>query len=382
MQRFYFDHNATTPLAPEVLETLASCLGQVYGNASSIHHFGQAAKQKLEAARRQVAVWIHANAAEVVFTSGGTEADNAALRGVLAAQPGKRHLVISTVEHHAIFETADQLEHEGTAVTRVGVDHDGRLDLDALRRALRDDTALVSIMLANNETGVLGPLCEVCEIARARGVPVHTDAVNALGKTPVRVDELGVNLLSLSSHKIYGPKGVGALYIRTGTPFQKWQIGGAQERNRRGGTLNAPGIVGLGMACRILHEQDPAVNERIRILRDRLEAELTQRVPRVRLIARGTPRLPNTTCACFEGLVGASIVMLLSDLNICVSGGAACAAGAVEPSHVLKAMHVEPHVAAGQIRVSLGRNNTDADVDRLLEALPSVLEQADPSPPA
>ncbi len=378
----YLDNNATTRPDERVVAAMLPLLTERYGNPSSAHFFGAQVAAEIEQARRHVAALLGARDGELVFTSGGTEADNAALRGVLAAQPGKRHLVISTVEHHAIFETADQLEHEGTAVTRVGVDHDGRLDLDALRRALRDDTALVSIMLANNETGVLGPLCEVCEIARARGVPVHTDAVNALGKTPVRVDELGVNLLSLSSHKIYGPKGVGALYIRTGTPFQKWQIGGAQERNRRGGTLNAPGIVGLGMACRILHEQDPAVNERIRILRDRLEAELTQRVPRVRLIARGTPRLPNTTCACFEGLVGASIVMLLSDLNICVSGGAACAAGAVEPSHVLKAMHVEPHVAAGQIRVSLGRNNTDADVDRLLEALPSVLEQADPSPPA
>lgn len=372
----YLDNNATTQPDPRVVTAMTRMLTDDWGNPSSGHHVGARAAVHVEEARRHVAQLIGASPADIVFTSGGTEADNAALRGVLSALPGKRHLVISAVEHHAVIETAEQLAHEGVDVTHVEVDGDGRLDLEDLESAICDDTALISIMLANNETGVIFPIRQVSEIARARGVLVHTDAVNALGKTPVNVDDLGVDLLSLSSHKIYGPKGVGALYIRRGTPYRKWQIGGAQEHNRRGGTLNAPGIVALGTACRILHEQDPDVNERIRALRDRIETELARQSSNTHFIGRAAQRLPNTACVCFEGLIGETIVVLLSDAGICVSSGAACAAGEVEPSHVLRAMRVAPRLAGGEIRFSLGRTNTDADVDRLFDVLPTVLKQA------
>ena len=375
----YLDNNATTRPDPRVVGSMLTLLTDEYANPSSAHYFGARVAARVEEARRQVAALLGARDREIVFTSGGTEADNTALRGVLAARPDRRHLIISAVEHHAIFETAEQLEREGVTVTRIAVDRDGQLDLASLQAALRPDTALVSIMLANNETGIVFPVREAVALAHARGVPVHSDAVNALGKIPVRVDELGVDLLSISAHKVYGPKGTGALYIRDGTPFQKWQIGGAQERNRRGGTLNAPGIVGLGEACRLLQEQEPAVNEQIRTLRDRLEVELTRRFSNAVIIGQNAPRLPNTTCVCFDGLVGASLVMLLSDAGICISGGAACAAGAVEPSHVLRAMGIPTHLAGGQIRISLGRYNTPADIDRLLDALPVAVREAERS---
>jgi len=375
----YLDNNATTRPDPRVVGSMLTLLTDEYANPSSAHYFGARVAARVEEARRQVAALLGARDREIVFTSGGTEADNAALRGVLAARPDRRHLIISAVEHHAIFETAEQLEREGLTVTRIAVDRDGQLDLASLQAALRPDTALVSIMLANNETGIVFPVREAVALAHARGVPVHSDAVNALGKIPVRVDELGVDLLSISAHKVYGPKGTGALYIRDGTPFQKWQIGGAQERNRRGGTLNAPGIVGLGEACRLLQEQEPAVNEQIRTLRDRLEVELTRRFSNAVIIGQNAPRLPNTTCVCFDGLVGASLVMLLSDAGICISGGAACAAGAVEPSHVLRAMGIPTRLAGGQIRISLGRYNTPADIDRLLDALPVAVREAERS---
>ncbi len=372
----YLDNNATTRPDERVVAAMLPLLTEFYGNPSSAHCFGAQAAVQIEEARRRVAGLIGARESQIVFTSGGTEADNTALRGVLAAEPARRHLVISAVEHHAIFETAEQLQREGASLTRVGVDRNGRLDLDALRRAVRPDTGLISVMLANNETGVIFPIKEVSEIGRQRGVPVHTDAVNALGKTPVNVDQLGVSLLSLSSHKIYGPKGVGALYVRDGTPFQKWQIGGAHERNRRGGTLNAPGTIGLGMACRLLSEQGPEVNARIARLRDRLEAELARRFSNVHVIGSGAERLPNTSCVCFERVLGTSLVMLLSEVGICVSSGAACAAGETEPSHVLRAMAIDTGIAAGEVRFSLGRFSTDADIDGLFEVLPGVMELA------
>lgn len=372
----YLDNNATTQPDERVVAAMTRMLAEQWANPSSGHLFGTEAAQSVEQARRNVAHLIGADPTEIIFTSGGTEADNAALRGVLAALPDRRHLVISTVEHHAIFETAEQLEREGIAVTRIDVDHAGHLDFDGLQNALRPATALVSIMLANNETGVMFPLREITEIAHRQGVLVHTDAVNALGKTPVNVQDLGVDLLSLSAHKIYGPKGVGALYLRKETPFHKCQIGGAQERNRRGGTLNAPGIVALGEACHLLHEQPPSVNENIRKLRDRLESELEERFDNLHLIGRESQRLPNTTCVCFDGTIGETIVVLLSEAGICVSSGAACAAGEVEPSHVLAAMNIPSNIAAGEIRFSLGKNNTAADIDRLLEVLPGVLNEA------
>lgn len=371
----YLDNNATTRPDKRVVQAMLPLLTERWGNPSSGHHFGAQVAGEIEEARTRVAGLIGARDSEIVFTSGGTEADNTALRGVLAAEPAKNHLIVSAVEHHAVLETAERLEHEGVAVTRVGVDREGRLDLAALEAALRPDTALISIMLANNETGVILPLREVCQLAQARGVPVHTDAVNALGKMPVNVEELGVALLSLSSHKIYGPKGVGALYVRRGTPFRAWQTGGSQERQRRGGTLNAPGIIGLGMACQILHDEGAADRTRVAAMRTRLEAELRRQFANAHIIGSGAERLPNTTLVCFEGIASEALLMLLSDIGICASGGAACASGSQEPSHVLKAMGIPAPIALGEVRFSLGRFNTDADLDRLFQVLPGALRK-------
>jgi cysteine desulfurase len=371
----YLDNNATTRVDPRVLEAMLPFFCDEYGNPSSAHQFGARVAGRIEEARTQVARLIGARETEIVFTSGGTEADNLALRGVLAARPSKRHVVISAVEHHAIFEPCELFEREGYEVTSVSVDREGRLDLEQLAASIRDDTAIISIMLANNETGVIFPVREVAAIGAKHGVPVHTDAVNALGKIRVNVEELGVNLLSLSSHKIYGPKGVGALYVRRGTPLRPMMIGGSQERKRRGGTSNAPGIVGLGAACQILHESGEAGMEQVRVLRDRLESELKRRFADVVLLGAGAERLPNTCCACFAGLSSEPLLLLLSENGICVSSGAACSSGSLEPSRVVLAMGIEPHVGQGQVRFSLGRFNTTADIDRLFEVLPGVVEK-------
>jgi len=370
----YLDNNATTRPDERVVAAMRPLYEELYANPSSAHYFGAQVAMRVEQARRDVAALIGAQPSEIVCTSGGTEADNAALRGVLQAHPDKRHLIISAVEHHAIFETAEQLEHEGIRLTRIGVDRHGKLDLDALAAAIRAETALISIMLANNETGVVFPLRQISAIANERGVLVHTDAVNALGKIPVNVEELGVSLLSLSGHKIYGPKGAGALWIRRGTPFRKCQIGGSQERDRRGGTLNAPGIVGLGMACRILRDEADDVNARVAALRDRLETELARRFPNSHVIGRDAPRLPNTACVCFPGVPGSDLVIALSEAGICVSSGSACTSGSMELSHVLQAMQIDPDIGQGEIRFSLGRFNMDGDIDRLLEILPETID--------
>lgn len=371
----YLDNNATTRCDERVVAAMAPYFTQLYGNPSSLHQFGAGVAAKVEEARSQVAAAIGARDSEIVFTSGGTESDNAALRGVLAARPAKRHVVISAVEHSAILEEAERLESEGVAVTRIGVDAAGRLDLPALGEALRPDTALVSIMLANNETGVIHPLAEVCALAKSRGVLVHTDGVQALGKIAVDVKALGVDLLSLSAHKIHGPKGAGALFIRRGAPFRPLLVGGPQERNRRGGTHNVPGIIGLGAACALLAQLDPAELARVAALRDRLESKLTACFDAAHVIAAGAPRLPNTSCVCFAGVEAEALLVLLSQAGICASSGSACSSGSLEPSHVLKAMGLDPHVAQGQIRFSLSRFNSDADLERLFEVLPAALEK-------
>ncbi len=371
----YLDNNATTRPDERVVAAMLPLLTEQWGNPSSAHHFGAQVAARVEEAREHVAALLGARPSEIVFTSGGTEADNAAIRGVLGARPDRRHVVISAVEHHAIFELAEALEHEGVAVTRVGVDGQGRLDVAAVTSALRPDTAVVSVMLANNETGVIYPVREIAAAARAHGIPVHTDAVNAVGKMPVQVEELGVALLSLSGHKIHGPKGVGALYVRRGTPLRPFQIGGSQERQRRGGTLNAPGIVGLGEACRILCELDGMHWAGMRALRDRLEAGIRARVPEALIVGSEVDRLPNTTCVCFPGVLSEPVVLLLSEAGVCVSSGAACSSGSIEPSHVLQAMHIPPHIAQGEVRFSLSRDTTEADIDRALDALPEVLRK-------
>lgn len=369
----YLDNNAATRLDPRVLDAMLPYLTDHYGNASSLHHFGAQEAGRIEEARDQVARLIGARESEILFTAGGTESDNAALRGVRAARPAKNHLIVSAVEHPAILEPAEALTTRGVEVTRIGVDRDGRLDLDQLRDALRDDTLLVSVMLANNETGVIYPLRKVCEIAKRRGVLVHTDAVNAAGKIPIDVNALGVDLLSLSAHKFHGPKGVGALYIRRGTPFRPLLLGGAQERGRRGGTYNVPGIVGMGEACALLLGPEKDSTPAIRALRDELERGLAALTHKPRLIAAASERLPNTTCVCFEGLPQQALLLLLSEAGVCASSGSACSSGSLEPSHVLQAMGIPPDVAQGQVRFSLSRFNTRADIRRAMEVLPDVL---------
>ncbi|MBK8916195.1 MAG: aminotransferase class V-fold PLP-dependent enzyme [Phycisphaerales bacterium] len=371
----YLDNNATTRVDERVIEAMVPLLRDRYGNPSSTHHFGAQVTADIEQARSAVATLIGARDSEIVFTSGGTEADNAAVRGVLSATPHKRHLVVSAVEHAAILDMAAALEREGVRVTRVGVDRAGRVEPEAVAAAICEDTALISVMLANNETGVIAPLDDICAAAASRGVPVHTDAVNALGKMPVDVQELGVSLLSLSAHKIHGPKGVGALYVRRGTPFRASQLGGHQERDRRGGTLNAPGIAALGAACEILRESSADCCAMMLKLRNRLEEGLLARFERIMILGESAMRLPNTTCACIAGVEAEAVLLLLSERGICASSGAACSSGSLEASHVVKAMGVPAEYAHGQLRFSLGRENTQADVDALLEVLPAVVER-------
>ncbi|HMQ15966.1 MAG TPA: aminotransferase class V-fold PLP-dependent enzyme [Phycisphaerae bacterium] len=368
----YLDNNATTRVADEVVAAMLPCFTEAYGNPSSVHHFGAQVAARIEQARAHVAALIGARESEIVFTSGGTEADNAALRGVAAARPSKRHIVISTIEHPAILETAEQLERDGLSVTRVGVDGDGRVDLDALAAAVRPDTLLVSIMLANNETGVIQPLRQIADIAHRGGALAHTDAVQAIAKMPVNVGDLAVDLLSLSSHKFHGPKGAGALYVRGGTAFRSIMFGGPQERGRRGGTLNAPGIIGLGAACRLAAEHLGAADT-LRRLRDRMEREIVARIPGAHVMGAAAPRLCNTSCICFAGVEAEAVLVLLSEAGVCVSSGAACHSGSLEPSHVICAMGVDPAIAQGQLRFSLSRFNTEEDVDRLVALLPQII---------
>ncbi len=364
MQRYYFDHNATTPLASEVLEAMTSCLGQVYGNASSIHHFGQAAKQRLEAARRQVAALAGASPAEIVFTGGGTEADNMAVLGVARRTSGARHIITSAVEHPAVMAACAQLEREGVAVTRLPVDSNGLVDPDDVRRALRPETVLVSVMHANNELGTIQPVREIARIAHEAGVPVHSDAVQAFGKIPAAVKDLEVDLYSMSAHKIYGPKGVGALYVRKGTALAPLTFGGHHERDRRPGTENVPGAVGFGAAAAL-----PRDGDRIAGLRDRLERAILDRIPGAGVNGAGAPRTPNTTNIYFDGVDGEAMVIALDLRGFALSTGSACSSGAITPSHVLTAIGLPPERARSSLRFSLGESNTAEQIDALVDAV-------------
>jgi cysteine desulfurase len=370
VQHFYFDHNATTPVAPEVLETMVSCLGQVYGNASSIHHFGQAAKQKLEAARRQVAALIHASPAEVVFTSGGTEADNLALFGMVrAAGRPQAHIIVSSIEHPAVLASAAQLEREGVAVTCLPVSANGTVDPEGVRRAIRPGTVLVSIMHANNELGVVQPIAEISRVTSEAGVPLHVDGVQALGKIPVDVDTLGVDLYSMSGHKLYAPKGVGALYMRKGTKLAPTAFGGHHERDRRPGTENVPGIVAFGAACELAGRTLAAESERLAALRDRLENSVLGRISGVGVSGRYATRTPNTSNIYFDGVDGEAMVIALDLRGFAVSTGSACSSGAITPSHVLTALGLSADRARSSLRFSLGRATTAEQVDALVDAL-------------
>ena len=370
MQRFYFDHNATTPVAPEVLETMVSCLGQVYGNASSIHHFGQAAKQRLEAARRQLAALIHANPTDIVFTSGGTEADNMAVLGVVhgvARRPA--HVITTAMEHPAVLGPCKQLEAAGVAVTRLKIGSGGTVSADDVERAMRPETVLVSVMHANNELGTIQPIADIARLTRAAGIPLHVDGVQALGKIPVDVDALGVDLYSMSGHKLYAPKGVGALYVRKGTRLAPVTFGGHHERERRPGTENVPGIAALGAAAELAGRSLASDAERIGSLRDRLENAVLESIPGTGVNGSRWTRTPNTSNLYFDGIDGEALVIALDLRGFAVSTGAACSSGAIAPSHVLTALGLSADRARASMRFSLGRSNDAAQVDALAQAL-------------
>jgi cysteine desulfurase len=373
VQRFYFDHNATTPIAPEVLETMVSCLGLVYGNASSIHHFGQAAKQRLEAARRQLASLIHAQPTEVVFTSGGTEADNLAIFGAVRAAAASRsaHVITTAIEHPAVLSTVKQLDREGVAVTLIRVGASGVVSPDDIRRALRPETVLVSVMHANNELGTVQPVAEIARITREAGVPLHVDGVQALGKMAVDVDALGIDLYSMSGHKLYAPKGVGALYVRKGTRLAPIAFGGHHERERRPGTENVPGIAAFGAAAELAASNLAADVERLGSLRDRLENLVLERIPASGINGSRWHRVPNTSNLYFDGIDGEAMVIALDLRGFAVSTGAACSSGAIAPSHVLTAIGLASDRARASMRFSLGRSNTTEQVDALAEAIAS-----------
>ena len=376
MRRLYLDNNATTPLAPEVFQAMTPWLTEGFGNASSIHWFGQQAASAVEAAREAVAALLHAQAAEIVFTSGGTEADNTALFGVVDAAKtpgGTKHVVTTAIEHHAVLHTAKALEKRGVRVTTVGVDASGIVDPDEIRDAITPDTVLISVMHANNELGTVQPIEEIGRIARERGIPLHTDAVQSAGKIPLDVDRLNVTLLSLSAHKLYGPKGVGALYVRKGTQLRPLLFGGGHERDRRAGTENVAGIVGFaaaaGLAMRTLNEEA----ERLAGLRDRLEAGILQSIPSVRINGDLNRRVPNTSSVTFDFAEGEGFVIAADLRGLACSTGSACSSGSVEASHVLTAIGQRPEQARSTVRFSLGRFNSQADIDGALEVIREVV---------
>ena len=375
--RIYFDHNATTPLDRSVVEVMTTALLQDFGNASSVHYFGQQAKARLDEARTAVADLIGGEPSEVVFTSGGTEADNFALRGVAEAleATGRKHLIATTIEHEAVLVTLKALARRGWRVTLLPVGQSGIVDAEALTDAITDDTALVSVMHANNELGTIQPVAELARRAHARGALFHTDAVQSVAKIPVNVRSLGVDLLSLSAHKFNGPKGAGALWIKRGTRIQAILTGGKHERTRRAGTENVPGIAGLGQAATLAQRKLGAESARIAALRDRLERGVLENVADTAVNGDRDARVPNTTNISFDGIEAESLLIALDLEGIAVSTGSACSSGTLEPSHVLRAMGLPTHRTQNSIRISLGQGNTDGEVDYFLSKLPGVVSK-------
>ena len=371
MRRVYLDNNATTPLLPEVFEAMRPHFLEKFGNASSIHQQGQQARAAVEQAREQVADLLNCRPAEIVFTSGGTEGDNLALFGLV--QPGD-HVITSAIEHHAVLNSCSRLEQLGCSVTYLPVDGHSLVDPDDVRRALRPETKLISVMMANNETGVLQPLNEIGKIAGEADVYFHTDAVQAAGKVPVDAKEIDCDLLTISAHKIHGPQGTGALFVRKGTLLQPLLYGGRHERSRRAGTENLAGIVGLGKAAEIAHRgfTDGSAS-RLQTLRDKLQNAILEQVEIVAVNGGGAPRVPNTTNISFDCIEGEAMVIASDLKGLSVSTGAACSSGAIEPSHVLTAMGLSPDRARGSIRFSLGKQNTSEDIDFAIELVPEVV---------
>ncbi|HXJ96849.1 MAG TPA: cysteine desulfurase NifS [Terriglobia bacterium] len=380
MARIYLDNNATTPVAPEVAEAMRPYLAEGFGNASSVHWFGQRAREAVEKAREQVARLINAPPAEIVFTSGGTESDNAAVFGVVdGVRPrtlsGPKHVITTSIEHPAVLYSARALERRGIHVSFVPVSPAGVVDPSEIESAVRPETILITVMLANNEIGTLQPVEEISRLAQERQIAFHTDAVQAVGKVPVDVEKLGVDLLALSAHKLYGPKGVGALYVRKGTRLEPFMHGGHHERDRRPGTENVAGIVGLGAAAELAQRLLAEDASRLAALRDRLEAGILARVENVRVNSNPAHRQPNTLNVTFDGIKGESLVMALDLEGVACSTGSACASGSIEPSYVLTALGLSADDARSSIRLSLGRYNTEADVDVALDVIPRVVER-------
>ena len=375
MKTVYVDNNATTKVAPEVLEVMVPFFSEYYGNPSSMHFFGGQVQKKVDEARGNVAEFLGAEPSEIVFTSCGTESDNAAILGTLDSYPEKRHLITTRVEHPAVGNVSTYLGRKGYRITELSVDREGRLDLDELRESLTDETALVTIMYANNETGVIFPVEEIGEIVKAKGIPFHSDGVQAAGKIPLQMKKSKLDMLSISGHKLHAPKGIGILYIRKGTKFSPFLIGGHQEKGRRGGTENVPYIVGLGKACELAQKHLNEENTKVRALRDYLEAKLLERIPNTLVNGERKNRLPNTTSLSFEFVEGESILLLLSDLGICASSGSACTSGSLEPSHVLRAMGVPFTAAHGSIRFSLSIYSTKEEMDYIIEHLPPIIQR-------
>ncbi len=371
----YLDNNATTQIAPEVVEAMLPFLTEYYGNPSSAYRFGNQLTLALEKAREQVAELIGADPREIIFTSCGTESDNAAIHSALVTQPGKKHVIISNVEHSAVKKQAEYLESQGFEITRLPVDCDGQIAPDALAAAIRPDTAIVSIMWANNETGVLLPVEQFAEICKSKNVLFHTDAVQAVGKIPISMASNKIDMLSISGHKLHCPKGVGVLYVRKRVKFQPYSIGGGQERGKRGGTENVASIVALGKACEFARTLMDKENTEVRKLRDELEAGLTNAIPGVRINGANAPRLPNTINIAIEGTEAEAILTLLDREGICASSGSACTTGSTEPSHVLKAMGLSDDLAKASIRLSLSVYNSQVDIDKALNVLPAVVSK-------
>lgn len=370
---YYFDNNATTRVAPEVVEAMLPFLTEQWANPSSAYQAGHRVAKHLDAARAQVAALLNADPREVVFTSCGTESNNSAVHSALVTSPGKRHVLTTAVEHSANIHYCEFLQKRGYEVTFLPVESDGSLDLHLLAQSIRPDTAIVSVMLANNETGVLFPLEEIAAICRSKNVLCHTDAVQTPGKLKLDVRALGVDFLSLSAHKLHAPKGIGLLYVKRRTKYQPLIIGGQQERGRRGGTENAPYIVGFGRAAELAMSTLEHEDTQVRALRDQLENTILRTIPKTTRNGAREPRLPNTSNIAFEGIEAEAILMMLDQAGICASSGSACTTGSLEPSHVLRAMGLGASRARGSLRFSLGIYNTQADVDYLLEQVPGIV---------
>jgi len=375
MREIYLDNNATTKVDERVFEEMRPYFCELYGNPSSMHFFGGQVQKKVDEARGRVAALLGALPDEIVFTACGTESDNAAIRSALEVFPEKRHVITSRIEHPAVLTQCRNLTKRGYRVTELNVDGEGRLDLKELEAAVDDDTAIVSLMYANNETGVVFPIEEAARIVKKKGALFHTDAVQAVGKIPLNMAESAVDMLSLSGHKLHAPKGVGVLYVRRGTPFRPFLVGGHQERGRRAGTENTASIIAMGKACEIAHLHMDEEGGRVREMRDRLQRELTSLIPNTRINGGGAERLPNTLSIAMEFVEGEGILLLLSEKGICASSGSACTSGSLEPSHVLRAMGVPFTCAHGSIRFSLSRFTTDDDIDAVIKELPPIISR-------